>query len=80
MLFYLTNSALDISSGILWWITKQTCYGVYSGGKYIIYGSTKEDTKTKDINLQIKELQNQIINLHKSLEIHNKNKVKYIEG
>ena len=38
VLFYLTNSALDITTGVLWWVTKNTVSGVYSGVSYL-YGS-----------------------------------------
>jgi len=44
VVFYLTNTALDIASGVLWWITKNTLMGVYYGGKYMIYGSTPAPT------------------------------------
>lgn len=79
MLFYLTNSFLDISSGVLWWITKKSVYGVYSGGKYMIYGSedlVSDVSETKDIDDQIKLLQTQINILSKTLEAHNNNKFK----
>ena len=40
VVFYLTNTALDIASGVIWWVTKNTLLSVYYGGKYMIYGSS----------------------------------------
>ena len=36
MFVYLTNVILDITVGITWWITKNTCYTVYNGITYIL--------------------------------------------
>jgi hypothetical protein len=40
ILFYLTNTALDIASGVIWWVTKNAVISVYHGGRYMIYGTT----------------------------------------
>lgn len=48
VLFYLTNSLLDISFGVLWWVTKNTSYGVING---IIYMKNNYyDTDNININ------------------------------
>mgnify|MGYP000023276257 CR=1 FL=1 len=46
VLFYLTNATLDITSGVLWWVFKNTTYGIYSGTKYMMYGC-EEETETE---------------------------------
>jgi hypothetical protein len=51
VLFYLTNSFLDISSGVLWWITKNTASLLYNGVSYAI--SYKEDTNISETNIEI---------------------------
>jgi hypothetical protein len=43
MFFYLTNVVLDISSGVLWWVIKNTTYGAYKGIKYITYDAHQPD-------------------------------------
>jgi|SaaInlStandDraft_3_1057020.scaffolds.fasta_scaffold62800_2 hypothetical protein len=67
VLFYLTNTALDIASGTLWWLTKNTIYGIYYGGKYMIYGheaplaiGSKED-----------DIKKHLILLHEKLDMIN---------
>ena len=35
MIFFLTNVILDVSFGTIWWITKNTTYGVINGIYYI---------------------------------------------
>tara|TARA_B100000035_G_C20551560_1_gene358462 strand:+ start:81 stop:275 length:195 start_codon:yes stop_codon:yes gene_type:complete len=35
ILFYLTNGILDISFGVLWWVTKNTSLGIINGVCYI---------------------------------------------
>jgi len=51
VLFYLTNSFLDISSGVLWWITKNIASLLYNGVSYAI--SYKEDTTINENNIEI---------------------------
>jgi len=51
VLFYLTNSFLDISSGVLWWITKNTASLLYNGVSYAI--SYKEDINISETNIEI---------------------------
>ena len=36
VLFYLTNSLLDISAGILWWVGTKTASLIYNGVSYAI--------------------------------------------
>lgn len=58
--FYLTNAALDISAGVVWWVLKNTTYGVYNGTKYILYGSIEDTNNKNEILNEIKELKCQI--------------------
>ena len=62
VLFYLTNSALDVTTGVLWWITKNTVYGVSSGASYLYYGRT-ENTETSDNETKIDEKLNSEIEI-----------------
>lgn len=81
VLFYITNSVLDVSAGVLWWVTKNTMSGVYHGASYLYYGNS-ENTKdenneenkelneklTKEINILMKsinEINDQIKELKK---------------
>jgi hypothetical protein len=59
VLFYLTNATLDITSGVLWWVFKNTTYGIYSGTKYMIYGSEeteKDEDKKETDKILLEEL------------------------
>ena len=74
VLFYLTTSVLDISAGVLWWVTTNTVSGVYHGFSYLYYGNPDDEKDEKDeklnkeieiltksindLNDQIKELKN----------------------
>ena len=49
VLFYLTNSALDVTAGVLWWVTKNTVSGVYNGVSYL-YGSNGNDNDNDNHN------------------------------
>lgn len=35
--FYLTNCILDVSLGVLWWVTKNGSIGIYNGAQYVTY-------------------------------------------
>ena len=35
--FYLTNCILDVSLGVLWWVTKNCSIGIYNGAQYVTY-------------------------------------------
>ena len=49
--FYLTNVALDVSFGVLWWVTKNTTKGIYNGVTYLITdNSDNSDLKSTDID------------------------------
>ena len=50
VLFYLTNSVLDITAGVVWWVFKSTTYGIYSGTKYMIYGREEDNTEDNEDN------------------------------
>ncbi len=58
MFIYLTNVILDITVGITWWITKNTCYTVYNGVTYILSNSynyySGNDTSTSENNSEEK--------------------------
>jgi hypothetical protein len=66
VLFYLTNSALDIASGAIWWLTKNTICGIYYGGKYMIYGSPPLSIEEKK-----DDIKTQLILLHEKLDMMN---------
>ena len=36
MISLLTNTVLDITFGVLWWVTKSSSYGIYNGVSYIV--------------------------------------------
>ena len=48
MLSLITNSVLDVSFGIAWWVTSKTINGMAYGIQYIIYGNEKTTDKTTD--------------------------------
>ena len=50
VLFYLTNCALDISMGALWWVTKNTTLGIYNGIYYIKESLEKTDNENNENN------------------------------
>ena len=64
--FYLTTYALDILSGVAWWVLKKSVSGVY----YIAYGY-KNSTQEHQIILTDKEISNNQ-DLIKGLLITNK--------
>ena len=43
MIFYITNTALDITAAVCWWILKTTGYLVYGGITYIFQDSNNEE-------------------------------------
>jgi len=47
--FYLTNVALDVSFGVLWWVTKNTTKGIYNGVNYLI--TDNSDLKSTDYDI-----------------------------
>ena len=51
VLFYLTNSALEIGAGAVWWLTNKTVSGVYYGTKYLIYGPDLTEEQIKEIEI-----------------------------
>ena len=51
MLFYLTNTVLEITWGATWWVTTKAASGLYSGVSYLLYG---DQELTEE---QIKEIQ-----------------------
>ena len=76
VLFYLTNSALDVTAGVLWWVTKNTVSGVCSGVSYL-YGSSNdnqsnENKESKDndeeLRKQIEILSNSVNEINEQLK------------
>ena len=47
-LFFFTNYFLEVSSGIIWWITSKTVSLMYNGVTYIF---SKEDIQEDNINI-----------------------------
>jgi hypothetical protein len=86
VLFYLTNSLLDISAGVLWWIGKKTTGLIYDGVSYAIYGSDSDnineseeinqnyDSVTKEDIEELIELKKEIKDLKDLLVQNQKNK------
>jgi hypothetical protein len=72
MFFYLTNVVLDISSGALWWIIKNTTYGAYRGVKYLTYNAhqIEPNIENSDNNIilmkEIKLLRQEIAEIKQS--------------
>lgn len=72
VLFYLTNSLLDISAGVLWWIGTKTASALYQGVNYAFFSSEDEnqnqngeitdnyDSLTKDDIKELIELKKEI--------------------
>jgi len=56
MFFYLTNVALDVSSGALWWLIKNTTYSAYRGLKYISYDRSYDKTSEPSDVILMKEI------------------------
>ena len=75
MLFYFTYELLEISSSILWWVTKKSVKIIYNG---VIYLFPKEDIINDSINIEnnyeslsieeIRELKKEIQELKKILK------------
>ena len=86
--FYLTNVALDVSFGVLWWVTKNTTKGIYNGVTYLI--TDNSDLKSTDNNIDNYIVHNQdkeevnflddITILDKKGEIELKDDEFYIKG
>tara|TARA_B100001094_G_C17707765_1_gene565818 strand:+ start:79 stop:342 length:264 start_codon:yes stop_codon:yes gene_type:complete len=75
MIFYLTNIALDIVSGTIFWTIKQSTLGIYN--LVFVSSGKKNDLTIKDINIDDKigelikknEIQEEkIIELKKSID------------
>jgi hypothetical protein len=68
MLFYLTNSILDITYGATFWIFKKGLGGIYYGTTYLIYGNQdKEEIEMKnlqELTKEIKELKRAVSELN----------------
>lgn len=64
MLFYLTNSLLDVTYGATYWVFKKGISGIYYGGSYLIYGH--EDEEEKEIK-NLEELTSEIKSLRKEI-------------
>lgn len=61
VLFYLTTSTLDVILGITWWVTKNTCKGIYYSTYYVLYGNNYQTVYNKnDLIEEITKLQKQI--------------------
>lgn len=73
VLFYLTNSALDVTAGVLWWVTKNTVSGVYSGVSYL-YGSSNDNENNENndndeqLRKQIEILSNSVNEINEQLK------------
>jgi len=48
-LFFLTNYILEITSGVIWWVTTKTVKLVYNG---VIYIFSKEDIEQDKVNIE----------------------------
>ena len=49
--FYLTNTALEITAGVAWWLTNKTASGIYYGTKYLMYGPELTEEQIKEIEI-----------------------------
>ena len=67
VLFYLTNSALDITTGVLWWVTKNTVSGVYSGVSYLYGNNDNGNNDNGNTHKNDEKLRKQIEILSKSV-------------
>ena len=85
VLFYLTNSLLDISAGVLWWIGKKTTGLIYDGVSYAFYGNESNvqesenitqnyDSLTKEDIEELLDLKKEIKDLKELLVQNKKNK------
>jgi hypothetical protein len=81
VLFTLITISLDASACIAWWAVKNTLYGTYSIGHYLIARPTIiQKTKEEELIIELKtslmhelaELNNKIINSH-NMNPHNMN-------
>jgi len=48
-LFFLTNYILEITSGVIWWVTTKTVKLAYNG---VIYIFSKEDIEQDKVNIE----------------------------
>ena len=68
MLFYLTNSILDITYGATFWILKKGLGGIYYGTTYIIYGNQDTDViemkNLQELTTEIKDLKRALSELN----------------
>lgn len=65
MFFYLTNVVLDIGTGAIWWIVKNTTYTAYKGVKYLTYDRNEIEEIPSDAILmkEIKLLREELYGL-----------------
>ena len=61
MFVYLTNVILDITVGITWWITKNTCYTFYNGITYIFSKGYNSLNDTSEKNNSEDKINNSIV-------------------
>jgi hypothetical protein len=74
VLFYLTNSLLDISAGVLWWIGTKTASAVYQGVSYAFYRSEDENQNkneeiTDNYDSLTKEDIKELVELKKEIKV-----------
>uniref|UniRef100_A0A6C0EI92 Uncharacterized protein n=1 Tax=viral metagenome TaxID=1070528 RepID=A0A6C0EI92_9ZZZZ len=73
MIFFLTNTVLDIGLGASFWILKQTSYGLYSAYRYLTNNSeTRYITNNSESNdtlvILYKEQQDKIEELNNNID------------
>ena len=72
MIFFLTNTVLDIGLGASFWILKQTSYGLYSAYRYFTNSETRYLTNNSESNdtlvILYKEQQDKIEELNNNID------------
>jgi hypothetical protein len=61
VLFYLTNSVLDISFGVLWWVTKNTSYGIINSIIYMKNNYYDTENNINSTNLVLNDNNYEVI-------------------